>query len=247
MPTSDWCDDGPRIESPVSLPNPTSPKLAAIGRRRAAARPGRHPVQRVGILRVTGQNRTDRLHGLNAHSAMLDFASTIAPAAFTRSPESRLRSADSPANASAPSEVCSPLVSKLSLTIIGTQCSGPVRPDWAKRRSSSSASLSASGLIDHDGVDRRPVLVVSCDAPEVLATSPAHVSRPSRIASWTWRWWPLPLRRTAVWTTTGGAVGNEGAAGREAAQPQVSSRRWGRSPDYFMLFGLPHQLEPSVS
>ena len=29
MPTSAWCDDGPRIELPVSVPSPTSPKLAA--------------------------------------------------------------------------------------------------------------------------------------------------------------------------------------------------------------------------
>ena len=29
MPTSAWCDDGPRIELPVSLPRPTAPKLAA--------------------------------------------------------------------------------------------------------------------------------------------------------------------------------------------------------------------------
>ena len=30
MPTRLWCDDGPRIELPVSVPNPTAPKLAAI-------------------------------------------------------------------------------------------------------------------------------------------------------------------------------------------------------------------------
>ena len=29
MPTNDWCDDGPRMELPVSLPSPTKPKLAA--------------------------------------------------------------------------------------------------------------------------------------------------------------------------------------------------------------------------
>ncbi len=33
------------------------------GCRRSAARPGRHAIQRVGIFRVPGQNRTDRLHG----------------------------------------------------------------------------------------------------------------------------------------------------------------------------------------
>ena len=39
MPTSDWCDDGPRIELPVSLPRPISPKLAAT----AAAVPPLEP------------------------------------------------------------------------------------------------------------------------------------------------------------------------------------------------------------
>ena len=29
MPTSAWCDEGPRIELPVSLPSPAAPKLAA--------------------------------------------------------------------------------------------------------------------------------------------------------------------------------------------------------------------------
>jgi hypothetical protein len=29
MPTSAWCDDGPRMELPVSVPSPTSPRLAA--------------------------------------------------------------------------------------------------------------------------------------------------------------------------------------------------------------------------
>jgi hypothetical protein len=29
MPTSAWCADGPRIELPVSVPKPTSPRLAA--------------------------------------------------------------------------------------------------------------------------------------------------------------------------------------------------------------------------
>ena len=39
MPTSAWCDDGPRMELPVSVPSPTSPKLAAT----AAAVPPLEP------------------------------------------------------------------------------------------------------------------------------------------------------------------------------------------------------------
>ena len=39
MPTSDRCDEGPRIELPVSLPRPTAPKLAAT----AAAVPPLEP------------------------------------------------------------------------------------------------------------------------------------------------------------------------------------------------------------
>ncbi len=39
MPASAWCDEGPRIELPVSLPSPTAPKLAAM----AAAVPPLEP------------------------------------------------------------------------------------------------------------------------------------------------------------------------------------------------------------
>jgi hypothetical protein len=39
MPARLWCDDGPRMEFPVSLPRPMAPKLAAI----AAAVPPLEP------------------------------------------------------------------------------------------------------------------------------------------------------------------------------------------------------------
>jgi len=39
MPTSAWCDDGPRIELPVSVPSAASPMFAAT----AAADPPDEP------------------------------------------------------------------------------------------------------------------------------------------------------------------------------------------------------------
>ena len=39
IPTRFWCDEGPRIELPVSVPSPTAPKLAAT----AAAVPPLEP------------------------------------------------------------------------------------------------------------------------------------------------------------------------------------------------------------
>ena len=39
IPTSAWCEEGPRMELPVSLPSPTAPKLAAT----AAAVPPLEP------------------------------------------------------------------------------------------------------------------------------------------------------------------------------------------------------------
>ena len=51
-----------------------------------------------------------------------------------------------PLSASEPAVVCRSFVSKLSFTIIGTQCSGPVSPSFAKRLSSESAMASASGF-----------------------------------------------------------------------------------------------------
>src|SRR5580692_4979748 len=83
IPARDWCDAGPRMESPVSLPKPTSPKLAAI----AAAVPPLDPAvtrsSAYGFLVYPGRIELTVSMGLKAHSAILDFASTIAPAALT--------------------------------------------------------------------------------------------------------------------------------------------------------------------
>ncbi len=60
MPTSAWCDEGPRIELPVSLPRPDGAEARGDGRGRAAARSGRDAIERVGVLRVSGKNRAER-------------------------------------------------------------------------------------------------------------------------------------------------------------------------------------------
>ena len=78
---------------------------------------------------------------------MFDLASTMAPAALMRATWNASLFDTKPASASEPLALCRPMVSKLSFTIVGTQCSGPVRPPCANRRSRSSACFSASGLV----------------------------------------------------------------------------------------------------
>ncbi len=83
IPTRPLCDEGPRIELPVSVPSPTTPRFADI----AAAVPPLDPagtlVRSYG-LRVIPAIELSVTYGLNAHSAMLDLARTIAPAARIR-------------------------------------------------------------------------------------------------------------------------------------------------------------------
>ena len=85
--------------------------------------------------------------GVNAHSAMFDFASTIAPASLIRLTWNASFVDTKPASARDPFALCSPIVSKLSLTIVGTQWSGPTKPPCPARRSRSSASFNASGFV----------------------------------------------------------------------------------------------------
>ena len=77
---------------------------------------------------------------------MFDLASTIAPASRMRRTIVASRGGIHPLRASEPAVVWRSFVSKLSLTIIGTQWSGPVSPSRAKRRSSESATVSAAGF-----------------------------------------------------------------------------------------------------
>jgi hypothetical protein len=158
MPTSAWCEDGPRIELPVSVPSPTAPKLAAT----AAAVPPLEPAltrsSAYGFFVYPGRTEFTVSYGLNANSAMFDFASTIAPAARTLRTWNASRPATKPSRDSEPAVVVISIVSKLSLTMIGTQCSGPTGPDRENRASSESATRTASGLTTVSELSAGPFL-----------------------------------------------------------------------------------------
>src|ERR1700761_4626024 len=123
MPTSPAKDDGPRMEFPVSLPTPVRPKLAAM----PLAVPPDEPAgvrARSYALAVVPKDELTLLRGLNAHSAILVLASTMAPAFFSlRTTEASWRGKLS-SIACEPAVVAKPLVSILSLTRTGTQKSG---------------------------------------------------------------------------------------------------------------------------
>ncbi len=131
MPTSALCADGPRIEFPVSVPSPTVPSLAAT----AAAVPPLEPAvtrsSAYGFLVYPGRIELTVSYGENAHSARLLLARTTAPAARMRATMVASRRGIHPLRASDPAVVCRSRVSKLSLTIIGMQCSAPTGPSFA--------------------------------------------------------------------------------------------------------------------
>ena len=90
---------------------------------------------------------------------MLDLASTIAPASLIRFTRNASLFETNPLSDSDPAALCRPIVSKLSFTMAGTQCSGPTRPDCAKRRSRSSACFTvASGLMTTIAFSEGPFL-----------------------------------------------------------------------------------------
>src|SRR5215469_16498735 len=85
-------------------------------------------------------------NGLQANSAIFDFARTSAPASRSlRTWKASLDGID-PFNDSEPAEVGMSTVLKLSLTITGTQCSGPAKLDCAYLASRASATARAFGL-----------------------------------------------------------------------------------------------------
>ena len=213
MPTSALCDDGPRIELPVSDPRPTRPKLAAT----AAAVP---PLDPAGTRVVSyGLCVVPRIEftvssGLNANSAMFDLASTIAPAALMRFTRNASLLDTNPAIDADPSALCRPIVSKLSFTIAGTQWSGPVRPPWANRRSSASASFRASGFVMTMALSAGPCLSYAAIRARYASTSARHVSVFAAIAACTC---------AMVASTTG--KGGGWARGRALGRAKVKGQR----------------------
>src|SRR6516165_6906836 len=147
IPTRLVWDDGPRIELPVSVPRPTAPKLAAI----AAAVPPLEPAgtrsSAYGLRVYPGNIELTVSNGLQANSAMFDLASTTAPASRSLRTWNASLGGTDPFNDSDPAVVGMSAVLKLSLTISGTQCSGPAKPDCANLASSASAVARAFGLI----------------------------------------------------------------------------------------------------
>ena len=145
MPTSASRDDGPRIELPVSLPSPIRPKLAAT----PEAVPPLEPAgtrSSAYALRVVSKDELTDWRALNAHSAMLVLASTMAPASRMRRTMKASSGGTLLASAIEPAVVTMSCVSKLSLTSMGTQKSGPGSSPAARAASSSSARSRAAGL-----------------------------------------------------------------------------------------------------
>src|SRR5262245_66196424 len=105
MPTSDACDEGPRMELPVSLPRPMAPKLDAT----AAAVPPLEPAgtrSRSYGLRVVPRIELTVSLGEKAHSAMFDLASTIAPALLIRATRNASFPDTNPFSAMEPLALC---------------------------------------------------------------------------------------------------------------------------------------------
>ena len=91
----------------------------------------------------------------------------MAPASLMRLTRNASLFETKPFSDSDPAALCRPIVSKLSLTIAGMQWSGPTGPDCAKRAIELVGLLLRVGIDDDDGVQRRTVLVVGVDAPQV--------------------------------------------------------------------------------
>ena len=110
MPTRSLCAEGPRIEFPVSVPSPDSPRLAAT----AAAVPPLDPAGtrlRSYGLRVMPAIELTVTYGLNAHSAMFVLARMMAPAARRRATIGLSLEGTKPFRASEPPVVWIPRVS----------------------------------------------------------------------------------------------------------------------------------------
>ena len=107
---------------------------------------------------------------------MFDLASTIAPASRMRATIVASCLGIHPLSASEPAVVCRSFVSKLSFTIIGTQCSGPVSPSFANRLSSESAIASAFGFNVTSALMAGPCLSYAAIRARYFPTSAWQVS-----------------------------------------------------------------------
>lgn len=97
-------------------------------------------------MRVVSKEELTDWRGLKAHSAMFVLASTIAPASRIFRTMKASSGGTLSASAMDPPVVTMSCVSKLSLTSIGTQKSGPVASPAASAASSRSARSRAWGL-----------------------------------------------------------------------------------------------------
>src|SRR5215510_10394629 len=183
MPTSDACDEGPRMELPVSLPRPKTQKLDAT----AAAVP---PLEPAGTrfmsygLRVVPRIELTVSIGENAHSAMFDLARTMAPAFLMRATRNASLLDTNPLRVMEPLALCRPLVSKLSFTIAGMQWSGPVRPDFLNFASCASASAIALGLVATIALSGGSFLSFAAIRSRYALTRSWQVSCSLLIAAW---------------------------------------------------------------
>src|SRR6516225_1796353 len=111
MPARLVWEEGPRIELPVSVPRPTAPKLAAT----AAAVPPLEPAgtrsSAYGLRVYPGSSEPTVSNGLHANSAMLDFASMIAPASRNLRTMNASRFGTDPLSDSDPADVGMSVVS----------------------------------------------------------------------------------------------------------------------------------------
>ncbi len=78
------------------------------------------------------------------------------------------------------------MVSKLSLTTIGTQCSAGSAPPRARARSIASASIKAFGFTWVIAFSAGPCLSYASIRFRYCSTRPRQVSRLARIAAWIW-------------------------------------------------------------
>src|SRR5580693_10620219 len=123
-PTTPQNDAGTRMEPPVSVPTPATPKPAATA---AAVPPLEPPGSRRGScgLRVTPERDEWPCHDA-ARSGIVVLPITTAPAPRRRATTVASMLGTYDENAFDPNDVAIPAVSKLSLTTTGTPCSGPI-------------------------------------------------------------------------------------------------------------------------